>query len=275
MAETGLTWVRVGEFAWSRLEAEPGKLTFEWLDRAVETLGRAGLKVVMGTPTATPPRWMLDKHPDMLAVDAQGNTRKFGSRRHYDFSHEGYRAEAARIATMPGPAGHAWSRLRFEGFRDEIAKACPAARLFGNLYRLEASVAHGQVQAAELAIKYPQADFLYVASGALALGAARVRQRLRQRAEIVAAGLTREGAAALGAGDIAMAVSVPAVLIGRLAVQYAIRAAEDKGLPGAVPGPYPYPTVFAPMVSITRDLLGDYDIESYDLAPAGWRPDSG
>ena len=185
------------------------------------------------------------------------------------------RAEAARIATMPGPAGQAWSQLRFEGFRDEIAKACPAARLFGNSYRLEAGVAHGQVQAAELAIRYPQADFLYAASGALAFGAARVRQRLRQRAAIVTAGLTREAAAALGTGDIAMAVSVPAVLIGRLAVQYAIRAAEDKGLPGAVPEPYPYPAVFAPMVSITRDLLGDYDIESYDLAPAGWRPDAG
>ena len=43
-----------------------------WLDRAIETLGRAGLKVVLGTPTATPPRWMVDKHPDMLPVDAQG-----------------------------------------------------------------------------------------------------------------------------------------------------------------------------------------------------------
>ncbi len=42
------------------------------LDRAIAVLGEAGLKVVLGTPTATPPRWMVDKHPDMLAVDAQG-----------------------------------------------------------------------------------------------------------------------------------------------------------------------------------------------------------
>ena len=32
MVETGLTWVRIGEFAWSRLEPAPGKLQFEWRD---------------------------------------------------------------------------------------------------------------------------------------------------------------------------------------------------------------------------------------------------
>ncbi|MEM9350993.1 MAG: beta-galactosidase, partial [Pseudomonadota bacterium] len=100
MAETGLTWVRIGEFAWSRIEPEPGKFDWSWLDEAVEVLKGAGLKVVMGTPTATPPRWMLDKHPDMLARDAQGRERGFGSRRHYCFSHDGYREDARRIATL-------------------------------------------------------------------------------------------------------------------------------------------------------------------------------
>ena len=100
MVAAGLTWVRIGEFAWSRMEAEAGVLTWDWLDRAIDTLGSAGLKVVLGTPTATPPRWMIDKHPDMLAVDANNNTRKFGSRRHYDFSHMPYREECKRIATL-------------------------------------------------------------------------------------------------------------------------------------------------------------------------------
>ena len=99
MAETGLTWVRIGEFAWSRLEPKPGEYDFGWLDDAIEVLGAAGLKVVLGTPTATPPRWMLDRHPDMLAVDASGNPRRFGSRRHYCFSHEGYRDACAQIVT--------------------------------------------------------------------------------------------------------------------------------------------------------------------------------
>ncbi|MEX3017897.1 beta-galactosidase [Gymnodinialimonas hymeniacidonis] len=100
MADLGLTWVRIGEFAWSRLEPTPGNLQFDWLDRAIATLTDAGLKVVLGTPTATPPRWMLTKHPDMLAVDADGHARKFGSRRHYCFSHDGYREESVRITCL-------------------------------------------------------------------------------------------------------------------------------------------------------------------------------
>ncbi len=100
MIEAGLTWVRIGEFAWLRLEPASGDLRLGWLERAVEVLGAAGLQVILGTPTATPPRWMLDKHPDMLAVDEQGRTRGFGSRRHYCFSHLGYLNECRRITRI-------------------------------------------------------------------------------------------------------------------------------------------------------------------------------
>lgn len=114
MVDAGITWVRIGEFAWSRLQRSPNLYTFEWFDHAIETLANAGLKVVLGTPTATPPRWMVDRHPDMLAVDIDGRRRKFGSRRHYCFSHEGYRAECARIVEVlaerygRNSAIHAW-----------------------------------------------------------------------------------------------------------------------------------------------------------------------
>lgn len=100
MKEAGLSHVRIGEFAWSMLEPEPGQMHFEWLDEAIAVLGAQGLGVVLGTPTATPPRWMLDKHPLMLARDAKGRPRGFGSRRHYCFSHEGYLDEARRITQL-------------------------------------------------------------------------------------------------------------------------------------------------------------------------------
>ena len=100
MVEAGLKWVRIGEFAWSRLEPGPGDLHLDWLARAIDVLGEAGLQVIIGTPTATPPRWMLNKHPDMLAVEAEGNARGFGSRRHYCFSHEGYKNECRRITKI-------------------------------------------------------------------------------------------------------------------------------------------------------------------------------
>lgn len=100
MAEVGIKYVRIGEFAWSRLEPTPDNLQLDWMVRAMDVLGNHGLKVIVGTPTATPPRWMVDKHPDMLAVDAQGRKKGFGSRRHYDFSHLGYREESARITQI-------------------------------------------------------------------------------------------------------------------------------------------------------------------------------
>ncbi|MCG7520014.1 beta-galactosidase [Ruegeria sp. Ofav3-42] len=133
MVETGLTWVRIGEFAWSRMERVPGDLHFDWLDRAIETLGDAGLKVVLGTPTATPPRWMIEKHPDMLAVDALGNARKFGSRRHYCFSHPGYIEQSVRIARIMGerygrnPHVAAWQIDNEYGCHDTTVSYSPSA----------------------------------------------------------------------------------------------------------------------------------------------------
>ncbi|MEZ5825650.1 MAG: beta-galactosidase [Geminicoccaceae bacterium] len=102
MHEAGIRWVRIGEFAWSRMEPDPGRLDLDWLDRAIDTLGAAGLSVVMCTPTATPPKWLVDRMPDMLAVDGEGRKRGFGSRRHYCFSHEGYVGECRRIARILG-----------------------------------------------------------------------------------------------------------------------------------------------------------------------------
>jgi|TARA_B110000967_G_scaffold210098_1_gene270622 beta-galactosidase len=101
MSELGLTYVRIAEFAWSRIEPRDGEFQFEWLDNAVETLANAGLSVVMCTPTATPPKWLVDKFPEILPVDPDtGRTRGFGSRRHYDFSSDVYFDEAMRITEL-------------------------------------------------------------------------------------------------------------------------------------------------------------------------------
>ena len=96
MKALGIERVRIGEFAWSRIEPEPGVYRWDWLDEAVDVLGSAGLQVVMCTPTATPPKWLIDQHPDILAIGADGRPRAFGSRRHYDFSSPAY-FEAARV----------------------------------------------------------------------------------------------------------------------------------------------------------------------------------
>ncbi len=135
MADVGIVYVRIGEFAWSKLEPTPGDLQFDWLVRAMDVLGQHGLKVIVGTPTATPPRWMLDRHPDMLAYDELGHPRGFGSRRHYCFSHEGYRQESARITRLLAdrvgqhPALAGWQTDNEYGCHATTVSYSPAARL--------------------------------------------------------------------------------------------------------------------------------------------------
>ena len=133
MREMGLSMVRIGEFAWSRIEPEPGRFDWGWLDRAIATLQAAGLEVVLCTPTATPPKWLVDQMPGMVAIDAQGRPRGFGSRRHYCFSHRGYREESRRITKALAqrygehPAITAWQTDNEYGCHDTVLSFSAAA----------------------------------------------------------------------------------------------------------------------------------------------------
>jgi len=134
MKSLGLSLVRIGEFAWSKLEPKEGDFDFDWLDQAIEILGKAGLKVILGTPSATPPRWVVDKFPDMLAWDEHGRPRGFGSRRHYCFSHEAYKQFAAKMAARLAkrygnhPALYAWQTDNEYGCHDTIRSYSPRAK---------------------------------------------------------------------------------------------------------------------------------------------------
>jgi len=81
IAETGFTNVRVAEFAWSLMEPSEGKFDFAWLHRAVVTLQKHGIQVILGTPSAAPPPWLTAKYPDVLMVNDQGMTVSPGGRR--------------------------------------------------------------------------------------------------------------------------------------------------------------------------------------------------
>ncbi len=148
MLEAGLSRVRIGEFAWSRIEPDPGRFNWDWLDRAINVLHGTGLSIILGTPTATPPKWLVDAMPDMLAINQQGQPRKFGSRRHYCFSHAGYRAEAARITrTMAERYGDhpgvvAWQIDNEYGCHDTVQSYSAAAR---DAFRVWLEVRYGTV----------------------------------------------------------------------------------------------------------------------------------
>jgi beta-galactosidase len=83
MADAGLSVVRLAEFAWSRLEPRKGTFELGWLDEVIGILSSAGLDVILGTPTAAPPAWLIEQHPEILPVRGDGRVQEFGHRRHY------------------------------------------------------------------------------------------------------------------------------------------------------------------------------------------------
>jgi len=97
MREAGLSVVRLAEFAGAKMEPAEGQYDWRWLDKAIETLAAEGLQVVLSTPTAAPPAWLIQKHPGILPVDAQGRRRNFGSRRCYCSNNPAYHEYTRRI----------------------------------------------------------------------------------------------------------------------------------------------------------------------------------
>jgi beta-galactosidase len=96
MADYGFEVARIMEFAWALIEPEKGRFDFSLFDRAVSVLARRGIGVILGTPTATFPAWLLDEG-DVLQVARDGTLRDFGTRRMGCFNSPAYREAARRV----------------------------------------------------------------------------------------------------------------------------------------------------------------------------------
>jgi beta-galactosidase len=99
MAKAGFNVVRLAEFAWSYLEPRPSCFDFDWLDRALEVLQTRDIHMILSTPTASPPPWVMAMYPDAYRVLHSGQRQAYGNRREYCPTHPGYR-ERGRIVTQ-------------------------------------------------------------------------------------------------------------------------------------------------------------------------------
>lgn len=99
MAEAGFNVVRLAEFAWSQMELREGRYYFEWLDRVIEILDSRGMEVVLGTPTASPPPWLMAKGSDLFIARKDGHRATFGNRREYCPNNPVFRDYTRRIVT--------------------------------------------------------------------------------------------------------------------------------------------------------------------------------
>lgn len=97
MRKAGVNLVTLPVFSWPQLEPAPGEFDWGWLDRIVDLLWDAGIHIDLATATATPPSWLIRRHPEMLPWDADGTRLDFGSRQAYCPSSPIWRAEVARM----------------------------------------------------------------------------------------------------------------------------------------------------------------------------------
>jgi beta-galactosidase len=95
----GMETIRIAEFAWSRLEPEEGRFCWDWLDESLEEASRYGLDVILCTPTACPPVWLVEKYPDVLPVNNEGRRMVFGKRQHRCYNSPAYLEYTRRIVT--------------------------------------------------------------------------------------------------------------------------------------------------------------------------------
>ncbi len=97
MQDAGVNAVRMGEFAWSDMEPTEATYDFSFLDRAIATLGRHGIKTILGTPTAAPPKWLTHKYPEVLYVFPDGRKSNDQTRGHVCYNSSVYRKFSREI----------------------------------------------------------------------------------------------------------------------------------------------------------------------------------
>ncbi|MGA8270154.1 MAG: beta-galactosidase [Candidatus Sulfotelmatobacter sp.] len=99
MKSAGITVVRMGESTWSLWEPSDGRFEYAWMDRVVNAMGKAGIKVIMGTPTYSIPTWMAHAHPEILARPLGGGFVGYGMRQNMDYDNPKFRFYAERVIT--------------------------------------------------------------------------------------------------------------------------------------------------------------------------------
>jgi beta-galactosidase len=113
MQKAGITVVRVGESTWSSWEPRDGDFQFAWMQRVLDRLHQAGIKVILGTPTYSIPTWLYKEHPEILVTHAGTapplsdpysptypsllTPGYYGIRQNYDFLNPYFRQHAERV----------------------------------------------------------------------------------------------------------------------------------------------------------------------------------
>ena len=97
MGEAGVDLVAINIFGWSHIEPREGEFDFRGLDDVMGRLHAAGIRVNLGTGTASPPAWLSRAHPEILPMAEDGTRRYPGGRQAWCPSSPVFREAALRL----------------------------------------------------------------------------------------------------------------------------------------------------------------------------------
>jgi ABC-type sugar transport system substrate-binding protein len=237
-----------------------GAANYDGYERVIDSLVRRGIKVVA---VGVPVKAKAVSFGVTMNEEAIGKTLA-------DFMCKAH--PAPQVITIPGPNGSTWNQLRFAGVQNG-AQSCTGMTLVGNVFKGNTQIEDGEAQAADLLIRFPDANFIYAAAANLGTGAAIAAGRMNRKTQIVTATITAKSLDLMRSGSIAMVVSEPGILIGRLALEDTVRLLNHQDVSGLVTkAPVPYPQLLVPLYALTKDQLDTYDVSKYDRPPPQWSP---
>jgi beta-galactosidase len=97
MRQAGISIVRVGESSWGLWEPQDGRFEYAWMDRVIEKMGRAGIHVILGTPTYSIPAWLYKEHSEIVVTKLNGQYFYYGLRQNTDLLNPAFRFYCERV----------------------------------------------------------------------------------------------------------------------------------------------------------------------------------
>jgi len=236
-----------------------GAVSFDGLQRPLARLADNGVKIIVMDLTVNTDRAELRVGQDQFQVgEAIG-----------DYLCD--RNAQGKVITIPGPAGVEWTAQRLDGVLS-VQERCREMDFVGNVFQASTLLEDGLSQASDLLAVHPDADFIYAAAVSLGTGAARAIRTTERGTRVVTSGFTDSTVDLMERGLIEMVISEPGVLLGRLNLQYAVRALNGDDLPGLEPVEgFTYPSYDIPPMPVTLEVLENYDLSWYDVPPADWQ----
>src|SRR5215218_4505741 len=96
MIDAGINVVRIAESTWSTVEPQDSVFDFSHIDRVLDAMEKADIKVIIGTPTYAIPTWLVRKYPDVLAITPRG-PNQYGPRQNMDITNKHFLYHAERV----------------------------------------------------------------------------------------------------------------------------------------------------------------------------------